>query len=325
MLYIRIITVAIMVALMSYMTFFGNSIGDLAEEKINAVILISSVNQTDSSSSSLGAGFFVVPNLIVTNAHVVADGNNIFVQAHDSSAQFTATVIAKNQTTDIALVKINDWQGYIKTNNYRVLELVSSRDLSLGDEVWSIGHPWGLYWTVSHGIVSSTQRRIDSSMMFYIQTDAAIHQGNSGGPLLNSNGDVVGIISKVFSLTRSDGYGLAIPSDIVIDNVEQLKQDGEVEWSTIGINLVQTDDGRSVEVADVLDWPSTKNADIEPGDILTEITTSETGILGVKINNIEDLLNELVITNPGEKVILTLMRDGKTVYTTVTTESVPIL
>lgn len=325
MLYIRIITVAIMVMLMSVMTFFNNGIGDIAESNINAIVLISKVDQTDQSASSLGAGFFIAPNLIVTNTHVITDGKNISVQAYNSAAQFSATVIAKNQTTDVALIKINNWDGYVKTNDYTVLDLVSSRDLSLGNEVWSIGHPWGLYWTVSHGIVSSTHRRIDSSMMYYIQTDAAIHQGNSGGPLLNDDGDVVGIVSKVFSLTRSDGFGLAIPSDIVIDSVEQLKQNGIVRWSTIGLNLEQTDDGKAVKVVDVLDWPSTKNVDIQPGDILIEYTSSETGVLGKKIANIEDFLNELVITDPGEEIILTLLRNGETVYVKIVTENVPIL
>lgn len=323
--YIRIITVAIMVMLMSFMTLFNNSISNLAENKINAVVLISKVDQTDRSVSNLGAGFFIAPNLIVTNAHVVTDGKNISVQAYDNVAQFSATVIAKNQTTDIAIVKIDNWDSYVKTNGYHRLELASSRDLSLGNEVWSIGHPWGLYWTVSHGIVSSTHRRIDSSMMYYIQTDAAIHQGNSGGPLLDINGDVVGIVSKVFSLTRSDGFGLAIPSDIVIDSVKQLQQQSVVRWSTIGFDLAQTEDGKAVEIVNVLDWPSTKNADIRPGDILIEITTSESGILGTPINNIEDFLNELVITDPGDTVILTLSRNGKIHHVSVITESMPIL
>ncbi len=325
MLYIRIITVAIMVVLMSFMTFFNNSFSDIAETKTNAVVLISKIDQNDQSSSNLGAGFFIAPNLIVTNTHVITDGKNVIVQSYNSVAQFNATVIAKNQTTDVALIKLDDWQGYTDVNDYTILDIVSSRDTVAGDEVWSIGHPWGLYWTVSHGIVSSNKRRIDSSMMYYIQTDAAIHQGNSGGPLLDSNGDVVGIVSKVFSLTQSDGFGLAIPGDIVIDSINQLKETGRVAWSTIGLNLEQTDNGTAVRVAEVLDWPSTRGADIQPGDILTEVTTDETGILGKKIVTIEDFVNELIITDPGESIILTLNRNGKTVYTEVITESMPIL
>jgi len=307
------------------MTYFNNGVSNIATDNADAVVLILKNDSTDESNNGIGAGFFIGPNLIVTNTHVIDDATSIAVQSYHSPALYDATVIAKNYTTDIAIIKIDNWTDYKQTNGFSVLELVSNRDLRLGDEVWSIGHPWGLNWTASHGITSSTYRRIDATMMYYIQTDAAIHQGNSGGPLLNSNGNVIGIVSKVFSLTRSNGFGLAIPSDIVIDSVKQLQKTGNVNWSTIGIDLVQTADGKAVEVVNVLDWPSTKNANIKPGDILTEITTHETGVLGADINQIEDFVNELVITDPGSQMILTLLRNGQTIYVTVVTESMPIL
>lgn len=313
-----------MVSLMIYMTYFNSGLSNIAKRKTDAVVLIETTDFTNQANNSIGAGFFIGPNLIVTNTHVVDNATDITVRSYNSSALYDATVIAKNYTTDIAIIKINDWADYIETNDYSVLEIVSSRNLKPGDTVWSIGHPWGLYWTVSHGITSSADRRIDATMMYYIQTDAATHQGNSGGPLLNSDGDVVGIVSKVFSLTRSNGFGLAIPSDIVSDSVRQLELTGTVYWSTIGIDLRQSDDGKAVKIVNVLDWPSTKDANIKPGDILTEITTRETGILGADIKNIEDFLNVLVITDPESEMILTLLRDGKTVYATVVTESMPI-
>lgn len=323
--YFRVITVGVMLLLMSYMTFFDSKISNIAGSRADAVVLILKNDTANQSNNSIGAGFFIGPNLIVTNAHVIEDATDIVVQSYNSSTLYDATVIAKNRTTDIAIIQLDNWIDYKKTNGVSFLELASNRDLKLGEEVWSIGHPWGLYWTVSHGIASSIDRRIDASMMYYIQTDAAIHQGNSGGPLLNSDGRVIGIVSKVFSLTRSDGFGLAIPSDIVIDSVNQLQKSGVVRWSTIGIDLAQAADGKSVEVVNVLDWPSTKHTDIKPGDILTEITTHETGILGAKIKNVEDFVNELVVTDPGQPVILTLSRNGQTIYVTVVTESVPVL
>jgi S1-C subfamily serine protease len=314
-----------MIMIMCYMTFFKSAPGDIAGNKTDAVVLIVADNLQNRDASSIGAGFFIGTNLIVTNAHVVDNADTISIQSYNNQHTFNATVIARNYTTDIALVKIDEWTDYTDTNSYKILNLVSSRDLSLGDDVWSVGHPWGLYWTVSHGIVSSTDRRIDESMMYYIQTDASTHQGNSGGPLMNSNGDVVGIVSKVYSLTRSDGFGLAIPSDIVIDSVEQLSNTGTVAWSTIGIDLSYTEDGKSVQVTKVLDWASTKNVDIRPGDILLEITTDETGLLGTRILSIQDYINELVVTDPGDEMILTLLRDGDIIHVTVITESVYIM
>lgn len=325
MLSIRIITVSIMVLIMAYMTLFKSDMSDIAESKTDAVVLISKNDATDSTNNGIGAGFFIGPNMIVTNAHVVDNASSVTVQSYKNSVSFAATVIAKNHTTDIALLKLDNWEEYVKTNRYTALDFASSKDLRPGDEVWSIGHPWGLYWTVSHGVVSSPNRRIDGSMMYYIQTDASIHQGNSGGPLINSSGDVVGIVSKVFSLTRSDGFGLAIPSDIVIDSIAQLKQYGRVTWSTIGIDLAQTADGRAVEVTNVLDWKSTKGVDVKPGDILLEITTKDTGLLGTKVDTIDDFINELVITDPGDEMILTLSRKGRIIYVTVITEPVPVM
>lgn len=324
MLTIRMLTIGIMLLAMSYMTLFETNMGEIADSKTDAVVLIVKNDKTDSRNNGIGAGFFIGPNVIVTNTHVIDNASDISVQSYNNAAMFDATVIAKNYTTDIALIQLNNWDDYLRSNRYTALDFASSKDLKQGEEVWSIGHPWGLYWTVSHGIVSSANRRIDASMMYYIQTDASIHQGNSGGPLLNSDGDVVGIVSKVFSLTRSDGFGLAIPSDIVIDTVKQLKDTGSVSWSTVGIDLVQTLDGKAVEVDNVLDWPSTKGVDIKKGDILTEITTSNTGLLGAKINNVEDFVNELVITDPGEQIILTLLRNGKVVHVSIVTEPLSI-
>lgn len=326
MISIRILLIAC-AALFTTLTMLKDTIGDIAYKKLDAVVLIYNDNSSDQlgQSTGLGSGFFIGENLIITNTHVVDNSNRLSVKGHESEILFDATVIAKNYTVDIALIKINKWAAFTAANDFEVLEFASSRDQRIGDTVWSIGHPWGLYWTVSQGIVSSPERKIDDGMMYYIQTDAATHQGNSGGPLLNENGKVVGIVSKVFSPSMNDGFGLAIPSDIVTDAVRYLENQQTVMWSAIGLNLNLTQDGKYVMVTEVLGWDSMKGVDIRRGDYLIEITTDETGILGTDINGIDDFVKELVVVEPGEKVILTLLRGGKIVYTPVITESVPVL
>jgi len=324
---VRVILLAIGIAIAIVTTISKQELNDIAHEKADAVVLIlRDIDNDDGEfSSGLGAGFFIGPNLIVTNAHVVDGANTLLVKGSTSDMLFDATVIKKNYTTDIALVEINNWEEYTDVNRLETLTFVTNKNLLLGDTVWSIGHPWGLYWSISEGIVSYPARRIDASMIYYIQTDAFIHQGNSGGPLLNDNGDVIGIVSKIYSPTLSDGFGLAIPSDIAANVVDSMTSHSPVEWSTIGIDIELSDDNKHVLVTEVLDWPSTRGIDIKVGDQILEVTTSKTGLIGVPIHTIEDFANQLVVIKPGDQVILTLLRGDQQLFVTIVTDSMPIL
>lgn len=322
---VLLVTIAVTVAIIT--TFFKQDFRDIANDKTDAVVLIlrDATDVDGMFSSGLGAGFFIGPNIIVTNTHVVDGAETLSIKGAKSKAMFSATVINKNYTTDIALLRIDDWDEYMKANGMEILKFAASRELVVGDTVWSVGHPWGLYWSVSEGIVSFPYRRIDSTMMYYIQTDAFIHPGNSGGPLLNASGDVVGIVSKIYSPEDNDGFGLAIPSDIANNIVSYMKISKPVELSTIGVDLTQSADNQNVVVTEVLDWPSTRGVDIKPGDKLVEVTTDKTGLQGAEIRSIDDLINELVIIVPGDQIILTLMRDDQLMFVTITTEGLPIL
>lgn len=324
---VRVVLLAIGIAIAILTTVGNRDLSDIARKKADAVVLIlRDVDNNDGMiSSGLGAGFFIGPNLIVTNTHVVDGATTLLVKGATSEALFDATVIKKNYTTDIALIELNNWEEYATVNGMEILTFVTNDDVVLGDTVWSIGHPWGLYWSISEGIVSYPARRIDMSMIYYIQTDAFIHQGNSGGPLLNGNGDVVGIVSKIYSPTLSDGFGLAIPSDIAANVVDSMTSHAPVEWSTIGIDIELSDDGKHVIVTEVFDWPSTRGIDIKVGDKLIEITTNKTGLIGVPIHTIDDFANQLVVINPGDQIILTLLRGDQRMFVTITTDSMPIL
>jgi serine protease Do len=324
---IRIILITIAAAIALVTSCADNTVSDLARDRAGAVVLIlRDTNTIDGLNySGLGAGFFIGPNVIVTNTHVIDGADTLSVRSIHSQVLFDAVVIAKNYTTDIALIKLVDWPQYTKVNSVDILEFASSRDLTLGETVWSIGHPWGLYWSVSSGIVSFPSRRIDGTLMNYIQTDAVIQQGNSGGPLLNTHGEVVGIVSKIFSPTMSGGFGLAVPSDIVVNTVNYMKNNQPVEFAIIGIDLAQSFDNKQVVVTDLLDWPSTRGLDIRVGDRLIEITTPSTGIRGAKIRSVDDFINELVITSPGDQITLTLLRGDHQLFVTVTADGLIVL
>lgn len=198
------------------------------------------VPPSDRKVSSLGSGFVIdgKEGLVVTNNHVIADAEEIIVNFHDGTKLKVDKVLGRDTKADLALLKVSP-----KTPLPEV-KFGSSSDLQVGDWVMAIGNPFGLGGSVTVGIISAKQRDINSGPYDdYLQTDAAINKGNSGGPLFNMTGEVVGVNTAIISPTGgSIGIGFAVPSDTVMAIVDQLKQFGEPRRGWLGVKIQSVTD-----------------------------------------------------------------------------------
>ena len=230
----------------------------------------------DRKISSLGSGFVIdgKEGLVVTNNHVIDGADEIIINFHDGSKLKVEKVIGKDAKSDLALLKVTPKKPLVD------VKFGSSTALEVGDWVLAIGNPFGLGGSVSVGIISAKSRDINSGPYDdYLQTDAAINKGNSGGPLFNMNGEVVGVNTAIISPTGgSIGIGFAVPSDTVVAVVDQLKQFGETRrgWLGVKIQTVTEDIAETLGVSEnsgalvsavTPDSPAAKGG-LETGDVI---------------------------------------------------------
>jgi serine protease Do len=254
-----------------------------------------------------GSGFIIEKSgYIVTNNHVVEGADTIKVVLKDET-EHDAEIVGRDPVTDIALIKV-EAEGNLPT-----VVLGSSDNLKVGEWVAAIGSPFGLEHTVTAGIVSAKGRVIGSGPYDdFIQTDASINPGNSGGPLINMQGEVVGINTMI--IAGGQGIGFAIPVDQAKGIIAQLKSDGEVTRGWLGITIQDLKGdlaeyygvkGQSgVLVADVVSGDPADKAGIRPKDIITKVN-------GEKISTSRDLTNLAAGLGVGETVRVTIFRDGR--------------
>lgn len=228
---------------------------------------------SDRMPTSLGSGFIISSDgYIVTNYHVIKDAGKIIVRFNDRR-ELTATLVGHDELTDLALLKV-------KARNLKAIKLGSSRDLLPGQWVVAIGAPFGFEYSVTAGVISGTNRTLpwDSHVPF-IQTDVATNPGNSGGPLLNLDGEVVGINSQIYSRTGSfAGLAFVIPIEFAMNTIEQIKEKGHVShgWLGVYVQEVTYELARSFGmerptgalVANVVDDSPADKAGIKTGDII---------------------------------------------------------
>lgn len=262
--------------------------------------------------TSLGSGFIISNDgYILTNNHVVDHADKVTVRLQDRRT-LTATVVGTDPTYDIALLKVD------AGGNLPAVSIGDSRGLKAGQWVLAIGSPFGFDYTVTQGIVSAVGRNLgqrDQPYTSFIQTDVPINRGNSGGPLFDLQGRVVGINSQIYSNTGDyTGVSFSIPIDVAMNAVQQLKSNGYVSRGMLGVTMQSVDDdivkafkldsGAGAAVVDVSPDSGAAKAGIQPGDIILSYN-------GQTLQQASDLPPLVGMTKPGTKVPVEILRNGK--------------
>ena len=261
-------------------------------------------------SNALGSGFIIDSSgYIVTNQHVIAGADEIRVRLHDDTT-LEATLVGSDEKTDLALLKVETDKPLPAT------AWGNSDKTRIGDWVVAIGNPFGLGGTVTAGIVSARQRDINSGPYDdFIQTDAAINRGNSGGPMFNLAGEVIGVNTSIFSPTGgSVGIGFAIPSALAKNVVAQLREHGEVRRGWLGVRIqtvteelaegLRLGDPRGALVASVTTGGPAEEAGIVQGDVIIEFN-------GREVTDMRKLPRMVAETPIGERAEVVVWRKGK--------------
>jgi putative serine protease PepD len=260
-----------------------------------------------------GSGFvYDTSGHVITNEHVVDGASSVTVKFQNGKS-YSAKVLGTDSSTDVAVLKVN-----APSSALHPLTLADSSGVSVGDGVVAIGSPFGLENSVTSGIVSALHRSIDSPSGFSIpnaiQTDAAINHGNSGGPLLDANGDVIGITSQIESDSGgNDGVGFAVPSNTVRSVVSQLLATGKVQHAYLGVQITTAAAG-GAQVATVRAGTPAAKAGLKAGDVITKID-------GTSVGSSDELQQAIDGRKPGDRITLQIRRGGttKTVHVTLGT------
>ena len=311
-------------------TVTDTGIADAVEKLYDAVVVVGSYKNGVLSSS--GTGFVYEEDdkyaYILTNSHVIDGATSVKVKFTNDNIE-DVEVVGNDSYSDIAVLKIS------KDKVLKIAEIGTNENLRVGDTVFAIGAPLDneYSWTVTRGILSGKDRLVDVSVsntasadwvMSVIQTDAAINSGNSGGPLANSNGEVIGVTNMKLVSDGVEGMGFAIPIEDAINYAKQLRENGKIERPFIGISMLDSSDtfnlaryritlDTSLEGAVVIETQKGSPADdakLQMGDVITRIENYE-------VTSVARLKYYLYKYAPGDKVKITYVRNGKTETVTI--------
>jgi len=305
-----------------------------AKKSINAVVHVkntSIVKENDSWALQFfygddsrkrigtGSGVIISPDgYIITNHHVIDNASEVIVTTNDNK-EYEAVIVGSDEVTDVAVLKINS------NEKFEYLLFGDSENSEIGQWVLAVGNPYNLNSTVTAGIISSKSRDLneyDQINQSFIQTDAAVNIGNSGGALVNINGELIGINTAIQSMTGGFvGYSFAIPSNIVRKIFEDILEYGDVQKGLLGVRGVALKSSYSKQLnltdtegfyIDIIEPGFGADlAELKKGDIIKEID-------GIKINKFSDLSGYLSTKRPGDKVNVTYSRENQLKRTTVT-------
>ena len=310
-----------------------NSISSSVDKVYDSTVMV--LTSLDGKTVSTGTGFIYKINgnktYIITNNHVIADGNTVQIEFNDNNKKIDATIVGGDKYADIAVLTIDTKEGY------QAVEIGDNEALKLGDTIFTIGTPMGENYkgTVTKGILSGKDRMVDVSVstsaaadyyMKVIQIDAAVNPGNSGGPLCDVSGKVIGVISLKIVEDRVEGMGFAIPIEDALKYAQTIETGGSITRPYIGISMLdlnqeyylwqnrivlpeEAEDG--VAVISVEKGSPAEKAGLKKGDIIFQINGEHTG-------NIAEFRYELYRHEVGETVEVTFYRNNKITRTKIT-------
>ncbi|GGF73452.1 trypsin-like peptidase domain-containing protein [Wenyingzhuangia marina] len=248
-----------------------------------------------------GSGVLISPDgYIITNNHVIDNATDLEIVLNNKK-RYKAELIGTDKATDIALLKID-------AEDLHYITFGDSDATKIGEWALAVGNPYNLTSTVTAGIISAKGRDLegDGRIESYIQTDAAVNPGNSGGALVNTRGELIGINTAISSQTGSFvGYSFAVPSNIAKRVVEDLMENGTVKRAVLGISTELKEDVNGVYVSEVSENTGAKKAGLQSGDIITKLDNNT-------IHKFSDLVGQLTAKRPGDQVLVTVNRDGIT-------------
>ena len=305
-------------------TIMDEGISEAVDKIYDSVVVVQTYKNQQQISSGTG---FVYKNengkaYILTNNHVINGGDEVYV-VFTNNNQVKTTIVGADQYADIAVLQVSS------SDIISVAELGKSEDTKIGDTVFAVGAPLDntYSWTVTRGILSGKNRMVEVSLsnsssndwiMKVMQTDAAINSGNSGGPLSNSNGEVIGITSLKLVSSGVEGMGFAIPIEDALEYAEQIISGEKLVRPMLGVSMIDSNDiytlyangfdintkQSGVVVADVIEGSSAAKAGIKKSDVITKIESQE-------ITSIAELRYYLYKHKVGDTISITILRNGK--------------
>ena len=310
----------------------NGSLSAAVEKTFNSVVMIKTYMGNKAKGSGSGFVYKIEGDYayIMTNHHVI-DGGNKWVVITSTDEEIEGTVLGSDEYVDIAVIKIKK-RSYLEA----VKTLSSDGKVNLGDTVFTIGAPVGYEYrgTVTNGIISGLNRLVEVSLnsnsgdyvMEVIQTNTAVNPGNSGGPLFNANGEVIGVISMKLVESSIEGMGFAIPIDYAMSHVNKLEKGEKIDRPLLGISMANVTDTyllfqnrivlpedieEGVVVVEISSNSGASKSDLRKGDVITKLN-------GSKVKNAAYLKYLLYKYNPGDSVTVTYNRDGKEYTTKIT-------
>jgi len=307
-------------------TVTDEGIADAVEKVYDSVIIVSTYKGDKQYSSGSGFVYKIDNNnaYVITNHHVIADGDNFKITYTDGDV-VNATLLGGDQYADIAVLKVKTKE------DIKAVDIGTTDSLRIGDTTFTVGAPLdNVYsWTVTRGIISGKERLVEVAVdsaynsdyiMNVLQTDAAVNSGNSGGPLCNSNGEVIGVISAKISSTGVEGMGFAIPIETAMEKAEQIINKESSEYPYLGISMLNVEDVMSIPqyygylnnsdlssgvmVISVEKNSSAYDAGLKTGDIIISINDKD-------ISNVAYLRYELYKYHIGDTIEIKIEREGK--------------